>query len=209
MINDLSMSYLRMALCTLAATLAGRSTHAQVPTAPPTDRLAFSQQRYNHTRTLGLSLGGYALANMAVSGIAMGQTEGETRYFHQMNLYWNAVNLGIAGVGLLGLRKQHPDTETLGEAVQKHEGLKRTLLFNAGLDVAYIAGGLYLTERANSRPDQADKLRGYGKAVMVQGAFLLAFDLVNYFIASKRGNPQQIQLIGQAPLGLGVMVPIR
>ncbi|WP_229364473.1 DUF6992 family protein [Fibrella aestuarina] len=203
------MSYLRMALCTLAATLAGRATHAQTPTALPADRLAFSQQRYNHTRTLGLSLGGYALANMAVSGLAIGQAEGEAKYFHQMNLYWNAVNLGIAGVGLLGLRKQHPDTETLGKAVQKHEAMKRTLLFNAGLDVAYIAGGLYLTERANSRPDQADKLRGYGKAVMVQGAFLLAFDVVNYFIFKKRGDPQQIQLIGQSPLGMGVVVPIR
>lgn len=203
------MTRLRSALYALGATLFGPVAHAQTPAPLTTERLQFSQERYNHTRTLGLSLGGYALANMAVSGIAVGQTQGEAKYFHQMNLYWNAVNLGIAGVGLLGLRKQNPDTETLGEAVQKHEAMKRTLLFNAGLDVAYIAGGLYLTERANSHPDQADKLRGYGKAVMVQGAFLLAFDVVNYFIFKKRGDPQQLELIGQAPLGMGVRIPIR
>ena len=194
---------------TLGAALLSQFTHAQSGLVLPTERLRFSQERYTHTRTLGLTLGGYALANLAVSGIAMGKTSGETKYIHQMNLYWNAVNLGIAGLGLLGLRKQHPESETLGEAVQKHNAIKQTLLFNAGLDVAYIAGGLYLTERANSHPDQADKLRGYGKAVMAQGAFLLAFDVVNYLIFKKRGDPQQIQLIGQTPIGVGVTIPIR
>ena len=203
------MTPFRAALYALGTALLGPAAHAQTPLANPADRLQFSQERYNHTRTLGLTLGGYALANMAVSGIALSQTSGEAKYFHQMNVYWNAVNLGIAGVGLLGLRKQNPAAETLGEAVRKHEAVKRTLLFNAGLDVAYIAGGLYLTERAKSHPDQADRLRGYGKAVMVQGAFLLAFDVVNYIIFSKRGDPQQLELIGQAPLGLGVRIPIR
>lgn len=203
------MHPLRAALYALSSALLGHSAHAQMAIVNPAERLQFSQERYNHTRTLGLTLGGYALANMAVSSIALTKTQGETKYFHQMNVYWNAVNLGIAGVGLLGLRRQNPETETLGEAVQKHEAIKRTLLFNAGLDVAYIAGGLYLTERAKTHPDQADRLRGYGKAVMVQGAFLLAFDVVNYFIFSKRGDPQQMQLIGQAPIGMGVRIPIR
>lgn len=194
---------------TLATALLGQFAKAQSSPVSSADRLQFSRERYNHTRMVGLSLGGYALANLAVSGVAIGQTSGEAKYVHQMNLYWNAVNLGIAGLGLLGLRKQHPDSETLGEAVQKHESLKRTLLVNAGLDVAYMAGGLYLAERANSRPDQADKLRGYGKTVVAQGAFLLVFDAVNYLIASKRGDLQQIRLIGQAPLGVGVSVLIR
>ena len=196
-------------LYTLCAILLGQHAQAQSLPMSTADRLQFSQERYTHTRTLGLTLGGYALANLAVSGIAIGKSSGETKYIHQMNLYWNAVNLGIAGLGLLGLRKQHPESETLGQAVQKHASMKQTLLFNAGLDVAYIAGGLYLTERAKSHPDQADKLRGYGKAVMAQGAFLLAFDVVNYLIFKKRGDSQQIQLIGQTLLGVGVTIPIR
>jgi hypothetical protein len=173
------------------------------------DRLSFSEQRYRHSRTLALTLGGYALANIAVSSLAMGQTSGEARYAHQMNVYWNAVNAGIAGLGLLGLRKQHPATETLGEAIRQHEAIKRTLLFNTGLDVAYIAGGLYLTERANSHPDEADRLRGFGKTVMVQGAFLLVFDAANYLIFSKRGDAQQVRLIGSGPLGVGIAVTLR
>ncbi|MBO0936750.1 hypothetical protein J2I47_09365 [Fibrella sp. HMF5335] len=203
------MSRFRPVLYALGAVLFGHAGKAQSASPPPVDRLQFSQQRYNHTRTLGLSLGSYALANMAVSGIAAGQTTGEAHYFHQMNLYWNAVNLGIAGFGLLGLRKQNPETESLADAVQKHQAIKKTLLVNAGLDVVYVAGGLILAGQANAHPDQADKLRGYGKAVAVQGAFLLAFDLVNYLIFKHRGDPQQIQLTAQAPLGLGVRIPIR
>lgn len=203
------MNRLHAILYTVGASLAGQLAHSQPLAASAAERLQFSQDRYNHTRTLGLTLGSYALANLAVSGVAIGQSSGETKYIHQMNLYWNAVNLGIAGLGLLGLRKQHPESETLGEAVQKHNSMKQTLLFNAGLDVAYIAGGLYLTERANSHPDQADKLRGYGKTVMAQGAFLLAFDVVNYLVFKRRGDPQQIQLIGQSPMGVGITIPIR
>lgn len=196
-------------LYALGAVLIGQAGKAQTIPPPPADRLEFSQQRYNHTRTLGLSLGGYAVANMAVSGIAVGQTTGETHYFHQMNLYWNAVNLGIAGFGLLGLRKQNPTTESLADAVQKHQAIKKTLLINAGLDVVYVAGGLVLAGQANAHPDQADKLRGYGKAVAAQGAFLLVFDTINYLIFKQRGDRQQIQLTAQAPLGLGVRIPIR
>ena len=203
------MNRFRPVIYALGAVLFGQTSRAQTTTPPPTDRLEFSQQRYNHTRTLGLSLGGYALANMAVSGIAVGQTTGEAHYFHQMNLYWNAVNLGIAGFGLLGLRKQNPATESLADAVQKHRAIKKTLLINAGLDVVYIAGGLILTGQADSRPDQDGKLRGYGKAVAAQGAFLLVFDTVNYLIFKHRGDRQQIQLTAQAPLGLGVRISIR
>ncbi|WP_375445395.1 DUF6992 family protein [uncultured Fibrella sp.] len=128
------MNRLHAILYTVGASLAGQLAHGQPLAASAAERLQFSQDRYNHTRTLGLTLGGYALANLAVSGVAIGQSSGETKYIHQMNLYWNAVNLGIAGLGLLGLRKQHPESETLGEAVQKHNSMKQTLLFNAGLD---------------------------------------------------------------------------
>lgn len=196
-------------LFTAGATLVGQLAKAQSPTLPAADRLRFSQQQYNHSRTIGLSLGGYALANMAASGVAVGQTTGEAHYFHQMNIYWNAVNLGIAGIGLLGLRKQHPETETLTDAVQKNRSLQKVLLVNAGLDVVYVAGGLYLNERGNTHPDQADKLHGYGKAVMAQGAFLLAFDALNYLIARKRGRDLPVRLTSQLPMGVGVTVSIR
>ena len=169
----------------------------------------FSEQRMKHQKALGLALGSFALANIAVGAVGAGQTSGETMYFHRMNVYWNLVNLGLAGVGLLGSRKKKATAESLADAVRQHENMKQLLLINAGLDVAYVAGGAYLGERATSHPDNADQLRGYGKAIMVQGGFLLAFDLVNYFMFRKRGDRQERRLLSVSPSGIGLTIPIR
>ncbi|WP_460983448.1 DUF6992 family protein [Spirosoma fluminis] len=200
------MNPFRRLVLTAGSVLLGSATLAQ-RVAPAADLRQFSEQRIRHQKTLGLTLGSYALANIGVGAIAAGQTTGETKYFHRMNLYWNLVNLGIAGLGLLGSRKSAG--ETLGQAVRQHENFKQVLLVNAGLDVAYVLGGAYLQERAKNRPAQADQLRGYGKSIMLQGGFLLAFDLVNYFIVKNRGDKQEIQLIGASPMGVGVAIPIK
>ena len=196
-------------LTALGSCLAGTFAQAQ-PATQPVNLAEFSRQRIQHQRTIGFTLGGYALANIAASGIAATQTSGETRYFHRMGVYWNLVNLGIAGLGLLGSRKQQPGQESLDQAVRRHETMKQTLLLNAGLDVAYLAGGAYLIERANRPTDTGnpDQLRGYGKAVMVQGGFLLAFDVVNYLIFKKR-DKQEESLIKATESGVGLVIPIR
>ena len=202
------MNPIRKLILAAGSVLLGTSATAQRNDAPPTLR-QFSEQRIDHQKTLGLALGGYALANIAVGSIAAGQTSGETKEFHKMNVYWNLFNLGIAGAGLLGSRKRAADGETLADAVRQHENMKQILLLNSGLDVAYVVGGAYLRERANTHPDKADQLRGYGSSIMVQGGFLLAFDLVNYFIFKNRGDKQEKLLLGATPNGVGMVLPIR
>lgn len=203
------MHSFKQLLLATGAVLLGTTAPAQ-RIEPPAKLRDFSEQRIRHQKTLGLALGGYALANIAVGSIAAGQTTGQTRYFHQMNVYWNLFNLGIAGVGLLGSRKRTADGETLEQAVRQHETMKQVLLLNTGLDVAYVVGGAYLRERGRSSgPDKADQLRGYGSAVMVQGGFLLAFDLVNYLIFKNRGDRQEEQLIRATSSGVGLVLPIR
>jgi hypothetical protein len=83
--------------------------------------------------------------------------------FWGMNAAWGLINTGIAYAGLLGAE---PDPA----------GLRTTLFINAGLDVVYVVGGLYLL----TRPE--DTWRGSGVAVIIQGAFLLAFDLLHAFL---------------------------
>ncbi|UFH53361.1 DUF6992 family protein [Spirosoma sp. KNUC1025] len=202
------MHPLRHLLLAVGPFLLGSGVSAQRVTDSPELR-TFSEQRIRHQKTLGLTLGTFALANIAVGAVAAGQTSGETKYFHKMNSYWNLVNLGIAGAGLLGSRKRTTDSETLADAVRKHENMKQILLINAGLDVAYVVGGAYLRERAESHPDKADQLRGYGKSIMAQGGFLLAFDLVNCFIFKKRGDKQERILLSAGQTGMGLVVPIR
>ena len=207
------MHSLQKLLCAAGSLLVVTVATAQRVT-PSTELRAFSEQRIRHQKTLGLALGSYALANIAVGSIAAGLVRhsgatGETKYFHRMNVYWNLFNLGIAGAGLLGSRNRNTDGETLGEAIRQHQNMKQVLLFNAGLDVAYVVGGAYLRERGDNKPDKRDQLRGYGKSVMLQGGFLFAFDLVNYLIFKNRGDRQQLRLISAGPVGVGMALPIK
>ncbi|MBN1834992.1 MAG: hypothetical protein JW820_04020, partial [Spirochaetales bacterium] len=43
-----------------------------------------------------------------------------------------------------------------------------------------IMAGLYLTELARRTPDHRERLEGYGWSLVLQGGFLLSFDLVAY-----------------------------
>ena len=202
------MNPFRTFLLAAGSVLFGGAVMAQ-RVSQSTELQDFTAQRIKHQKTLGLALGGFALANIAVGAVAAGQTSGETKEFYKMNVYWNLFNLGIAGAGLLDSRKHNTDTETLADAIRQHENMKQVLLINAGLDVAYVVGGGYLRERADTHPDKADQLRGYGKSIMLQGGFLLAFDLANYFIFRHRGDKQERLLLSAGPSGLGVVVPIR
>jgi hypothetical protein len=206
------MNSIRSLFVAAGSLLLSHAATAQRATPSPELR-AFSEQRIKHQKTLGLALGGFALANIAVGAVAAGQTSGEVKQFHKMNVYWNLFNLGIAGGGLVGSRKRNADTETLADAVRQHENMKQILFINVGLDVAYVVGGGYLRERAwpglvktNANSDQ---LRGYGKSIMFQGGFLLAFDLVNYFIFKNRGDKQERLILSSTPNGVGVLLPIR
>ena len=164
---------------------------------------AFNQQSLSHQKTAMLTLGGWAVANIAAGAALQGSAEGSTKHFHRMNALWNGVNLAIAGFGYYSAMKSDPAAWDLTSSLSKHNGFQKVLLFNAGLDVGYIMGGLYLTERAK-RPDvNSDQLKGFAQSIMLQGAFLMAFDLVNYFIAAGR-NADIPLLLGSTGDGLGL-----
>jgi len=153
-------------------------------------------------------LGSWALGNMAVSGIALSSSEGVQRSFHQMNVGWNAVNLVIAGFGYYGATSSGTDLG-LAETVQEHESIKRILLFNAGLDLAYMAGGAYLLERAKSDTKRSEQLKGFGQAVIMNGAFLFVFDLVMYALHNRHGAQELypwLDTIQLSATGVGLQI---
>lgn len=147
----------------------------------------FEQKRVKMTKNAMLTLGGWSAVNITVSAFATKTTNREMRYFHQMNVMWNSINLGIAALGYWGAGKENIKNPTLRSVLKHQSTSEKTFLLNAGLDAAYIGAGLYLTERSKSRQDPA-KLKGYGNAIMVQGGFLLLFDAVNYMIHNKHGK---------------------
>ena len=127
-------------------------------------------------------LGGWAIANMAAGAYGWAAFEGEKKYFSQMNLFWNVINLSIAGIALYS--NYNTDLLSLGgdEILAKHLKTERLFLINSGLDVGYIGAGFLMRHLSANSEKRGDLLKGYGNAVILQGGFLLVFDLVMYFV---------------------------
>ncbi len=142
----------------------------------------FNQKRLKINRVGMITLGTWALGNIATSGLLLNNSRGEQQKFYEMNIYWNLVNLGLAGFGWYSSLKADPAGFSVYETWKAQAGMEKTLLFNAGLDIGYIAAGLYLRERGKNNESNRDLLKGFGKSIILQGGFLLAFDLAMYFV---------------------------
>jgi len=132
-----------------------------------------------------------ALSAWSVSSIILGaqKATGTDRYFNRSNVLWGSVNLGIAQTGYWLLRRKAGKKYTAEKTFQRTETTEKLFLFNTGLDLAYVAYGLYNRERAlRYTGDRRDRLRGSGKSLVVQGSFLTLFDGVLYLMHNKNGN---------------------
>ena len=142
---------------------------------------AFHQNRMNINKSAMLVLGGWAAGNILLGTYGNFKSTGEAKYFHQFNAMWNVVNLGIASFGYFNAINSDPASMTNVEIIKDFNSLQNFLLLNAGLDVAYIATGFYLKERSKNS-SSSERLRGYGNSLLLQGGFLLVFDVALYFI---------------------------
>ncbi len=171
------------------------------------DLTLINQTRQKAIQTGMLTLGGWAIGNLAVSGIRMAKTEDSPFYFHQMNVFWNVVNLSLAGLGYLNAIHIEPDL-SLAATVEQQYSFQKVLLFNAGLDVAYMAGGLYLLEKARNIEKNKVRFRGYGRSVLLQGAFLFTFDLTLYLILNAQNTQIRsvLEHVQLSPQGMGYII---
>ncbi len=170
---------------------------------------SFQHERNDINQTAMLVLGSWAVGNILVGTYGNFKSNGEAKYFHQFNAMWNVVNLGIAAFGYFNAVNSNPATMTNLEILKDYNSLQSFLLLNAGLDVAYIMTGFYLKERSKNS-SSAERLKGYGNSLLLQGGFLLAFDVALYFIHQSNANinlyPQLESLLAG---GIGVGVNIR
>lgn len=148
------------------------------------DLVEFNTRRLEINRQGMTILGGWAVGNMILGGVQMGRTEGHVKSFHQMNLAWNSVNLVIAGFGYYNAMRSGTDY-TLIETFAEQKGIENILLLNAGLDVGYMLGGLYLIERSKNSLKRQDMLKGFGQSILLQGGFLFAFDIIMVMVHQK------------------------
>ncbi|MBZ4333930.1 hypothetical protein NR800_26200 [Corallococcus interemptor] len=157
--------------------------------------------RVNRT-AMGI-LFGWAVLNIGTGVAGHFASEGETRAFFQANAAWNVVNLVIAGLGYHGQATADPASWDLARSLSEGQRMEKLLLFNAGLDVGYIAFGGLLWERGLRK--DSERLRGWGKSVLMQGAFLLVFDGVLTFLNAKLNGQLTARLV-PAPDGVGLML---
>ena len=144
------------------------------------DRAFKNQQRLSKRGMLVLAAWGGA--NL-ISGLTVRSlSAGKTMYLHEMNAGWGIINasLGIAGYVKAKNDSPHPVSSTLNQ----YHKTEKVLLFNAGLDLAYIASGFWLIERGKHASNSA-QLDGYGRSLILQGIGLAAFD-IGFFLVNKR-----------------------
>lgn len=140
-----------------------------------------------HKRNM-LILGSWAGANIIQGSIAAGNTQGSDHYFYEMNAIWNTFNLALAGIGLRDIsRRSGKPLSATANLAEQHK-LEKLLVFNTGLDLAYIMTGFYLKEKGN------DRSVGYGNSLLLQGGFLLLFDIIQY-----TGHRRNGKLLEQEP----------
>lgn len=112
-------------------------------------------------KTIAIGLLLWALPWMGAAMVGLWRAKSEFwRAFWLMSGVWAFIDAGIALFGLLG-----------GEPTA--DGLRRVLWINAGLDVAYVLVGLFLLARKGALN------KGLGWAIVVQGVFLLGFDVLH------------------------------
>lgn len=182
---------------------------------------SLNSSRIAINKTAMFTLGAWALGNIAANSTLLAlqsnlpSTErGSAYYFQQMNIFWNVVNLGLAVSGLYGAYTESPAGISLFESIDKQSSLERILLLNAGLDCAYITAGAWMLERSTNKQDASSLWKGYGQSLLLQGAFLLVFDIVVYGIHHTTSEPLlrellshvNVSILSGGGLGLGVTV---
>ena len=145
----------------------------------PTD---FNKQRNNIDKKLMLTLTTWSSANLIASSIGWASAgNGEAKYFHQMNVMWSAINIGLALPGYFKARNSNSQI-SLGNTFRKQSETEQAFLFNTGLDIAYVTTGFLLkSEGKHNFPKQA-QFNGFGNGLLLQGGFLFLFDLSAYII---------------------------
>jgi hypothetical protein len=164
-----------------------------------TDAFAAAIARERQFRITAMAgLGGWAVANVAV-GLPMTSAvdSPSARAFWQMNVYWNLVNLAIAGYGAWSALRLERTVRSPEALASERRALENFLWLNVGLDVAYLAAGWALLERgARPSPDEsAARFTGFGRALLVQGAFLLLFDVTLLALAPSATDALTVGLV--------------
>ena len=135
---------------------------------------SISQEKTVETdlRNGSIALGSWSVINMATAASLVKNADGEALHFHQMNGYWNVVNGSLAAYSLISpylIRKKNMSESEMATRY------KKIFLINAGLDAVYITSGSLLYHYSGTK--NPERNQGFGTSFILQGGFLLVYDL--------------------------------
>ena len=170
----------------------------------------YNKKRVKITKLSMTALAGWGVTNLIYSGVSIGSAKRSDKYFYRMNLIWGSVNLSL---GILGsYLAKNKDGLSYYESLKKQSTVEKIFLFNAGLDVAYVVGGFYIKEKLNNNIVNAEKNKGHGESLILQGSALFFFDGILFLI--HQGNGKQLYKfadkiqIGSTGNGVGFLVKL-
>lgn len=157
------------------------STTAVWPDDLTQEILRIDARRRDIDRAAMITLGTWGVANLGVGlvGDLSGNEDDPTRYFHQMNWMWGAVNGALAGIGLYSAFSGELESD-YQESLRKARQTELVFLLNGILDLSYMSVGAWLWERGLRTEEPV--LEGYGQSLVMQGGFLFLFDGVMFFV---------------------------
>ncbi len=128
----------------------------------------YEQRVIQNDRNKNILLG-WGAANV-VSGIALYNSD--YRDFGLMNASWGAINMGIAIMAKRNAQRFNPDTHSISDIISEELRFNRIVALNTGLDVGYMGAGWAMMHFGED-----SITRQFGTSVLIQGAFLFAYDL--------------------------------
>lgn len=116
----------------------------------------------------------WAIGNIFVGFIKRRNQEGMKKYFYEMNVMWNIVNLVIGIGALVGLQDIYYNSPTPQRIIEYVDWTSNVLVINIFLDIGYQLAGFWIFKK----PLKKFKVRmqGYGVSLILQGAFLFVLD---------------------------------
>ena len=145
----------------------------------------FNHGRLEKNKQLMVTLGSWSAVNLVSGGLGSLSLDATSQHFHQMNALWNTVNFSLAASGLIRYRKDKSTIFSLSETISEQHKTEKIFLVNSAIDISYIGAGAFLNYQSGLGGANASIQKGFGNSLIVQGAFLLIFDVAAFYIHKK------------------------
>lgn len=151
--------------------------------SPETAAQTVDAARQAHLRRVAVWGGAKLLGGLAiVLGTARARRSARW-HFGAMSAGWGAVNVGIAAAGTITASPTPADPAAVLAAERQFHDI---LLFNLGLNVGYSAIGGTMLGAGYRDVTNAKRWRGFGTALLLQGAGLLVLDGIAFWASRTR-----------------------